>query len=160
MFRQFIRQNDWHVYVQRQFWRREHILTPGISFPEGIFHDDELFSVQAILTALFASIPYSSDKTPFEHYFQAVIYLVFTLLGKLVQCEVRSGKGRADCVIETINYVYLFEFKLDKSADEALAQIEENGYALPYATDTRKLLKIGVNFDSQQRNITEWKVKE
>ncbi len=51
LFRQFIRQNDWHVYVQRQFWRREHLLTPGISFPEGIFHDDELFSVQAILTA-------------------------------------------------------------------------------------------------------------
>lgn len=120
----------------------------------------DIEEVQAILTALFASIPYSSDKTPFEHYFQSVIYLVFTLLGKLVQCEVHSSKGRADCVIETKEYIYLFEFKLDKSADEALAQIEEKGYALPFAADTRKLFKIGVNFDSQQRNITEWKVQE
>jgi len=56
-------------------------------------------------------------------------------------------------------YVYIFEFKLDKSANEALAQIEEKGYAEPYVADARKIYKIGVNFDSKERNITEWKVK-
>ena len=116
--------------------------------------------VRDILTALFASIPYASVQNPFEHYFQSVIYLVFTLLGKLAKCEVHSSKGRADCVVETKDYIYLFEFKLDQSADEALAQIEEKQYALPYAADTRKLFKIGVNFDSETKNIVGWKVKK
>ena len=116
--------------------------------------------VKDILTALFASIPYATGEAPFEHYFETVIYLVFTLLGKFTQCEVHSGKGRADCVVEVQDYVYLFEFKLDQSADAALAQIEEKQYALPYAADTRKLFKIGVNFDSGARNLTEWKVVE
>lgn len=112
--------------------------------------------VRSILTALFASIPYTSAASPFEHYFETVIYLVFTLLGKYTKCEVHSAKRRADCIIETRDFVYLFEFKLDKSADEALAQIEERQYAADY----RKLFKIGVNFDSAVRNITEWKQKQ
>ena len=116
--------------------------------------------VKDILTALFASIPYGSDKNPFEHYFQSVIYLVFMLLGKLVVCEFHSSQGRADCIVETKEYVYIFEFKLDGSADEALAQIEERGYALPYAADRRTVFRVGVNFDSQERNITEWKVAD
>ena len=122
--------------------------------------DGNLDGVKRILTALFASIPYTSDKNPFEHYFQSVIYLVFTLLGKLTKCEVHSSQGRADCIVETEKFIYLFEFKLDQSADAALAQIEEKKYALPYAADTRKLFKVGVNFDSSMRNITEWKVEE
>ena len=115
--------------------------------------------IQDILTALFASIPYTSLTDPFEHYFETVIYLVFTLLGKYTKCEVHSAKGRADCIVETKDFVYIFEFKLDKSADEALSQIEEKGYAKPYAADLRKFYKVGVNFDSKERNITEWKVK-
>ena len=120
----------------------------------------DLDGVRDILTALFASIPYTDkDKAPFEHYFQSVIFILFTLLGQMVKCEVHSAKGRADCIVETRDYVYIFEFKLDKSAEEALAQIEEKGYALPYAADLRKVYTIGVNFDSRERNITEWKVE-
>ena len=69
-----------------------------------------------------------------------------------------SGRGRADCIVETQDFVYIFEFKLDRSADEALVQIEEKQYAAPYGADPRTLFKIGVNFDSRDRNITEWKV--
>ena len=58
------------------------------------------------------------------------------------------------------DYIYIFEFKLDKSADEALHQIEDKGYALPYTSDLRRLFKIGVNFTSEQRRIAEWKVVE
>ena len=115
--------------------------------------------VRDIFTALFASIPYTNANNPFEHYFQTVIYLVFTLLGKLTKCEVHSSQGRADCIVETEDYVYIFEFKLDKSAEEALEQIEAKGYALPYASDTRKVLKIGVSFDSAIRNIADWKAR-
>jgi hypothetical protein len=113
-----------------------------------------------ILTALFASIPYTAKETPFEHYFQTVIYLVFTLLGKFVQCELHTSQGRIDCVLETGRYVYLFEFKLDQTAGEALTQIEKKEYALPYAAERKTLYQIGVNFDSRVRNITEWKVRE
>jgi superfamily II DNA/RNA helicase len=83
-----------------------------------------------------------------------------TLLGKFAACEVHSSKGRADAVVETAEYVYIFEFKLDKSADEALAQIKEKEYALPYKADKRKLFEIGVNFASQSRSLQEWKVAE
>ncbi len=112
-----------------------------------------------IFKALFAGIPYTTDDAPFEHYFQSVIYLVFTLLGRYVHCEVHSAKGRADCIVETPEFVYLFEFKVDKSAREALAQIEEKDYAAPYGADKRQLFKIGVNFDSGTRSLTEWLVE-
>ncbi|MBQ7498648.1 MAG: PD-(D/E)XK nuclease domain-containing protein, partial [Selenomonas sp.] len=71
-----------------------------------------------------------------------------------------SSKGRADAVVEVSEYVYIFEFKLDKSADEALAQIREKGYALPYKADKRKVLSIGVNFESESRRLQGWKVAE
>lgn len=116
--------------------------------------------VKDILTALFASIPYTSASAPFEHYFQSVLYLIFTLLGKFIVCELHSSKGRADAIVETSEYVYIFEFKVDKSADEALEQIREKGYALPYKADKRKVLAIGVNFVSENRNLQGWKSVE
>ncbi len=109
-----------------------------------------------ILTALFASIPYTTDDAPFEHYFQSVIYIVFTLLGQYAECEVHSSRGRADCIVSTEKFVYIFEFKVDKSAKEALDQIEEKGYAAPFAADERKLFKIGVSFDSKERSLAQW----
>ena len=120
----------------------------------------DIEGVGDIFKALFAGIPYTTDDTPFEHYFQSVIYLVFTLLGRYVHCEVHSAKGRADCIVETADYVYLFEFKVGKSAQEALAQIEEKGYAEAYRADKRKLYKIGVSFDGEKRSLEEWKVVE
>ncbi|SEH32675.1 ATP-binding protein [Selenomonas sp. KH1T6] len=111
-----------------------------------------------VFTALFASIPYTTKDAPFEHYFQTVVYLVFTLLGQYVHAEVHSSRGRADCVLETDRFVYIFEFKVDKSAKEALAQIEEKGYAAPYGADKRQLFKIGVSFDSASRSLSEWLV--
>ena len=115
--------------------------------------------IMDVFTALFASIPYTTDDAPFEHYFQTVIYITFTLLGRYVHCEMHTFKGRVDCVLETDDYVYIFEFKRDGSADEALEQIEEQQYAEPYAADQRKLFKIGVNFDSDTRILEDWKVK-
>ena len=111
-----------------------------------------------ILTALFASIPYTSNDAPFEHYFQSVLYIVFTLLGQFVQCEVHSSRGRADCILETEQFVYIFEFKVDKPAQEALQQIEDKGYAAPFAADPRQVFKIGVSFDSEKRSLAEWLV--
>ena len=138
----------------------------GIGSGKDIFSIDDLIEegdlegLKNSITALFASIPYTSEDAVFEHYFQTVLYLLFQLLGKYVVCELHTYTGRVDCIVETDQYVYIFEFKRDKSAEEALAQIEEMNYALPYAADRRTLYKVGVNFDSETRMLTEWKVKE
>ena len=116
--------------------------------------------VGEIFKALFAGIPYTTDDAPFEHYFQSIIYLVFTLLGRYVHAEVHSAGGRADCIVETPDFVYIFEFKVGKSAREALQQIEEKGYAKGYGADKRKLYKIGVSFDGEKRSLEEWEVAE
>ena len=76
-----------------------------------------------------------------------------------MEVEERSAKGRADAVVKTKDYVYVFEFKLDGNVDEALKQNDEKGYLLPYSVDERKLMKIGVSFDSAERNIGEWKIQ-
>lgn len=91
-----------------------------------------------------------------EENFQSIIYIVFTLLGQYAKSEVRSSKGRADCILESDKFIYIFEFKVDKSAKEALSQIEENSYALPYKADKRTLYKIGVGFDSKERALVDW----
>ena len=114
-------------------------------------------------TALFALLPYpagSDIEATTEQNFQNVIFMTLTMMGKYARTEVHSAKGRADCILETGEYVFVFEFKRDGSAKDALAQIEEQGYALPYKADKRRLFKIGVNFSSSERNITEWEVAQ
>ena len=113
-----------------------------------------------VLTAIFAGIAYTEERNPFEHYFQTVIYLIFTLLGKFTVCEMHTARGRIDCTLETEEYVYLFEFKRDDTAEKALNQIEEKGYADRYAADKRKLYKIGVAFDSEKRILADWQIEE
>lgn len=120
----------------------------------------ELESIKNVLTALFARITYTTKDDPFEHYFQTVIYLVFTLLGQFAECELHTFMGRIDCKVETDKFIYLFEFKRDKTADEALAQIEDKSYTLPFAADNRKVYKIGVSFDTEKRMLSDWKVIE
>ncbi len=112
-------------------------------------------------TALFALLPYPAGgdmESVIEQNFQNVIYISLLVLGKYCCTEVHSAKGRADCIVETDDYVYVFEFKRDGSAKDTLSQIDEKGYATPYSADSRKLFKIGVNFDTDQRNISEWVV--
>ena len=89
-----------------------------------------------------------------------MIYLVFTLLNKFAECETHTYTGRIDCRVLTRDYIYLFEFKRDDSAEAALKQIDSKDYALPYAADSRKLFKIGVSFDSAARKLVGWKVAE
>ena len=108
------------------------------------------------LRAFFAGISYELNNRTERHY-QTIFYLVFKLMGQFAETEVRSAKGRADAVVKTDAYIYVFEFKLDGSADQALAQIDDRGYLIPYTVDGRKLVKIGVNFDPAQRNIGDWK---
>ena len=73
-------------------------------------------------------------------------------------CEMHTYTGRIDCKVETRDYIYLFEFKRDETAEAALKQIDEKDYALPFVADSRELIKIGVAFDSQQRKLIGWEV--
>lgn len=111
------------------------------------------------LRALFAAVPYPEGGAPvYEREWRNQVFLVFALLGQNVQSEVHSAKGRADCVVQTARYVYVFEFKLDQPAEVALAQIDERGYARPYGADPRKICKVGVSFSTADRNIASWQV--
>ena len=111
------------------------------------------------MESLFADNDYRVQGNQ-ELYFQNVLYVFFKLLGFYVEVERPTSDGRMDMIVKTDDYIYIFEFKLDKSADEALQQIEDKGYALPFAADPRRLYKIGVNFSSERRCIGEWKITE
>lgn len=109
------------------------------------------------LISLFASIPYPAGKVPeYEHEWGGQIVLLLQLMGAHADCEVHSATGRADCVVKTSEFIYVFEFKVGGTAEEALRQIDEKGYANPYAADRRKLYKIGVAFSKEKRNISDW----
>jgi hypothetical protein len=107
------------------------------------------------MKVFFAKIPYELSNDNERHY-QAIFYIVFTLLGQLVDVEVRSASGRADAVAKTKNHIYVFEFKLAGSAEEALKQIDDKGYLIPYQLDGRKIVKVGVDFSKEKRNINHF----
>ena len=107
------------------------------------------------MKVFFSKIPYELSNDNERHY-QAVFYIVFTLIGQYIDAEVRSAKGRADAVVKTDEYIYVFEFKLNGSAEEALKQIDDKGYLLPYQLDGRKLVKVGVDFNKEKRNINHF----
>ena len=119
-----------------------------------------LDKIRDVFRGLFANILYTLETDPFEHYFQMVIYLVFTLLGKFTTCELHTYTGRIDCVLQAKKYIYLFEFKRDDTVDSAIEQIEANHYAEVFKGDERTIFKIGVTFDSKTRMLTDWKVVE
>lgn len=107
------------------------------------------------LEAFFAGIPYElNDQT--ERHYQVIFYIVFKLMGQFTEAEVRSARGRADAVVKTPKYIYVFEFKLKGTAEEALKQIDEKGYLIPYRADERELIKIGVEFSAESRNLSRW----
>lgn len=136
-----------------------HVSESDTSFYIGKFvHELETANVEAFLTrlrAFFADFPYELN-TKTERHYQVVFYLVFKLMGQFIQSEVQSAIGRADAVVKTRDCIYVFEFKLDGTAEEALRQIDEKGYLIPYITDGRRLVKVGVSFDAASRNLGEW----
>ena len=110
------------------------------------------------LQSFLADCPYELAKDIELHY-QNVLFIVFRLAGLYTKVEYHTSRGRIDLVLQTDSYVYVMEFKLDGSAEQALQQIEDKQYALPFAKDSRKVYTIGVNFSSETRNIERWIVK-
>ena len=110
------------------------------------------------MEAFFASGDYAlmGDK---ELYFHNAMYVFFALLGLYVEVERHTTNGRMDILVRTKDYIYIFELKIDQSADAAMKQIEEKGYAKPFAADPRKQFKIGLYFSTEKRCIDDWRVE-
>ena len=110
------------------------------------------------LRSFFSDTTYELVRLQELHY-SNVLYIVFKLMGFYTQVEYHTSNGRIDLVLQTPNYIYVMEFKLHGTAEEALQQINDKGYALPFAKDSRTLYKIGVNFSPETRNIDKWVVE-
>ena len=124
----------------------------------------DLEQFRKLLTSFLAEIPYSMRRKETERererYFHYTFYLLMRMVSVYtVYTEKQQSEGRVDCIIETPNYIYVFEFKLDGTADEALQQIKDKGYTRQYAADSRPLYRIGVSFSSESGTVEDWKVE-
>ena len=117
------------------------------------------YSFMRSLEALFANTTYQIQGDA-EKNFQYAMYIIMELLGEYVQAERSTSNGRIDLLLQTKDYIYIVEVKIDNSAEAALQQIEDKGYAKPFVDDPRKLFKIGVSFSTANRRIEDWKVSE
>jgi len=111
------------------------------------------------IQGIFAASPKETSQKYYELNAQAFFWLIFKLIGQFIHCEVQNGEGRSDAVVWTKDVIYIFEFKLDGSSEEAMIQINSKNYAISYETDGRKITKIGANFSSETRNLTDWLVE-
>lgn len=113
------------------------------------------------LQGLFADFQYDSfEMRHLEQHYQDVIFIIFKLMGFYTRTEYKTASGRIDMVVKTSDYIYVMEFKMDRSPEEALAQIDTKDYLLPFKADDRKLVKIGANFDSKKRTLDSWIIEQ
>ena len=121
----------------------------------------ELDKFKTLLTSFLASIPYTArrkeNETEKERYFSYTLYLIFRIAScYITYIEKEQSYGRLDCCVETAKYVYIFEFKLDGSAEAALRQIDDRGYATEFEASGKAIYKIGVNISSETGTVAEW----
>ena len=128
---------------------------------------EDMEDALVVLRAYLAGIPYPEggkeileDMEKCEYYYETIFYLVFSFMNRHVQTQVKTCCGRADMVMYTAKAIYVFELKMNKTAQDALAQIDEKGYMIPYSADGRKLVKCGISFSTKTRTIEEWEIKE
>ncbi len=110
------------------------------------------------LTSLFSSVPYSIAMESDRNIHNALLMLMI-LVGLRVKTEYQTSEGRIDLLVRTEKYIYIIELKLDGSAEDALRQIDDNNYALPFLSEGREIIRIGINFSTSRRTISEWRMK-
>lgn len=128
-----------------------------IKFVKAVIADD-MEQALTLMRAYLAGVSYRLSNMT-ERDVQTIFYLVFSLIGSFIKVEEESAHGRADVVITLPSVVYVMELKFDGSADAALRQIDEKGYLIPYTADGKRLVKVGVNYSSEERTITEWRIE-
>ena len=117
-----------------------------------IYHLISIYKNRLIPFRPFADVPYEM-KMDCENNVQNAIYILATLAGTYIKAEYHTSYGRIDLLLCADRYIYIIELKYDGSSEEALRQIDEKGYAIPFATDGRKVIKIGANYSSEERTI-------
>ena len=124
-------------------------------FADHLLVDRSLEDALAALCSYLAGIPYHLGSHD-ERGFQTTFFLIFDLLGIQIDTEFKTATGRVDAVVRTDDDIYVLEFKYDKTPEEALAQIGDKGYMVPFEADGRRLVKAGVNFSSETRTVEGW----
>ena len=119
---------------------------------------DDLDEALQTLKVYLASIPYVENANSEGHY-QTMLYVIFSLLGRYVQMEVRTAKGRIDMIFQTATDLYVMELKIDRPASEALQQIDTKDYMLPYTQSGLRLHKVGISFSTEERTLSEWVIE-
>ena len=115
---------------------------------------DEMFR---LLQAYLLTVPYCDNANSEGHY-QQMLYIIFSLFGRYVEVEVHTPRGRVDVVMRSSNTIYLFELKLNKDAAAAIGQINLKDYASKFALSNLPVVKVGINFDSERRTISDWEI--
>jgi len=133
-------------------------LAPVVAIAKALAVGD-IEQVVATLNGAFASIPYDLWQKENEHFYHALVHLIFSLLGTYIRSEVHTARGRCDALVENEHYIYAFEFKLDGSAEAALQQIHEKGYLTPFQGSPREKMAVGINFSTEQKAVEGWKVE-
>ncbi len=118
-----------------------------------VLNEGQVEKLEGLFNALFKSIPYELWQKQNEHYYHAIIHLTFRLLGIYVESQVHSSDGRLDALVQTKDYVYCFEFKLNGKADVALKQIKDKGYLTPYIHSGKTCIGIGLNFSKKMKKV-------
>lgn len=124
------------------------------------FRVNDLERVVALIKNIFRTIPNQIFLSKAEAYYHSLIHLVFYYMGQYIESEVNTSNGRLDSVVQSSTHIYILEFKLDKRADDALAQIKERGYAERYSHDPRPKVLVGINFSSAEKTIDDWVIEE
>ena len=122
---------------------------------------DDIDAALSTAQSYFASIPYQEgtlkDAPTSEGHFTAMLYVMFSFLSLYVYSQVRVATGRLDILLKTASTIYVMELKLDGTIEEALRQIDDKGYRIPWQADGRRVVKVGIVFSKEQRTIKEWK---
>ena len=141
-------------YVGRE--RDEAVTT--VAFLSRAIIQDKMDEALRLLRTFLSTVPYC-DNTDYEGHYQQMLYVIFSLMGKFVDVEIRTPRGRVDLVIRTATKLYLLELKLDKSADEAMHQIDLKNYPERFALCGLPIVKVGINFDKEKRTLGEWRIE-
>jgi len=152
--------NAFAVYLLKEFSKIERTISRGhLRAMVQALQDKDIGKMFEILAVFFANVPYNLHLKR-EQYYQTIFYVVFKMLGTEIDVEVLTNDGRIDAVAEVSDRIYLFEFKLDKSASEALAQVQKHEYYQKYALRGKPITCVGANFSTESRTVDDWDVLE
>lgn len=132
--------------------------TTIVNLARAIYRDD-MGMMLSTLQVFLSTVPYC-ENTDYEGHYQQVLYIIFSLLGQYVDIEVRTPKGRVDMVLRTQTTLYVMELKLDQDASTAMQQINLKDYSSRFALCNLPVVKVGINFSSEEKTITDWKIEK